>query len=143
MKKILTISTLACLLIACSGTKSTDPNWRPDLTHADFGSYPTNYPEIIKKWGKKFFDNPKSINYLSISSPREESLVTDSENQEAIYGYSVCANINGIKNEGYYKPFKKYWFFIRNGKVIEHRDIDFAYNKVIYREHKVNCDDKD
>jgi len=37
--------------------------------------------------------------------------------------------------------FKKYWFFIRNGKVIEQRDLEYGYNKVIYRDHKINCDE--
>ncbi|XKM14460.1 hypothetical protein RCS94_04605 [Orbaceae bacterium ac157xtp] len=139
MKKMAFICGLCCLVIGCSST--TDPNWRPDMTTANFGKYPTNYPEIIKNWGGNHFDNAKSINYLSLSTPREEYLVTDSEKQQAIYGYSVCANIAGIKSEGMFKPFKQYWFFIRNGKVIEQRDIEFSYNRVIYKEHKINCDD--
>lgn len=140
MKKIISITSFALFLAACSSTP-TDPNWRPDMNNANFGKYPTNYPELIKNWGDDNFDNPKTISYLSISSPREEYIVNDSEKQEATFGYSVCANIGGIKSEGYYKPFKKYWFFIRNGKVLEQRDLDYSYNKVIYRDHKVNCDD--
>ncbi|WP_392562002.1 hypothetical protein RHO12_00400 [Orbus sturtevantii] len=140
MKKYLSIASLVCLLAACSSTP-TDPNWRPDMVGANFGKYPTNYPELIKQWGSNHFDDAKAINYVSMSSPREEYLVEDSEKQQAIFGYSVCVNIGGVKSEGYYKPFKKYWFFIRNGKVIEQRDLEYGYNKVIYRDHKINCDD--
>ncbi|WP_392551644.1 hypothetical protein RHO13_02070 [Orbus wheelerorum] len=140
MKKALGIVSLVWLLAACSSTP-TDPNWRPDMTNANFGKYPTNYPELIKKWGDNHFDDAKAVSYVSMSSPREEYLVEDSEKQQAIFGYSVCANIGGVKSEGYYKPFKKYWFFIRNGKVVEQRDLEYGYNKVIYRDHKINCDE--
>lgn len=140
MKRMISVVGFTLFLAACSST-NTDPNWRPNMTDANFGNYPTNYPELIKNWGSDHFDNPKEINYLSITAPRQEYIVTDSENQKATFGYSVCANIGGVKSESYYKPFKKYWFFIRNGKVIEQRDLDSSYNKVIYKEHKVNCDD--
>ncbi|RKS87264.1 hypothetical protein DES39_0484 [Orbus hercynius] len=140
MKKMLSLTGLVLVLAACSSI-TTDPNWRPDMTNANFGKYPTNYPEIIKTWGDDHFDNPKAVSYVSMSSPREEYIVTDSEKQQANFGYSVCANIGGVKSDSYYKPFKKYWFFIRNGKVVEQRDLEYGYNKVIYRDHKINCDD--
>lgn len=142
MKKVILIISFAFLLVACSSQKPTDPNWRPDLTTANFGKYPTNYPVIIKKWGEKNFDNHNMISYLSMSNPREEYLVINPDDKDVIYGYSVCAIIGGIKNESYYKPFKKYWFFIRDGKIIDQRDLDAGYNTVIYRDHKINCDDK-
>ncbi|GAA5108675.1 hypothetical protein GCM10023211_11220 [Orbus sasakiae] len=140
MKKVLGIVSLAFIISACSSTPS-DPNWRPDMHNADFGKYPTHYPQLIKAWGDDHFDDSATISYLSMSSPREEYIVKDSEKQQAIFGYSICANIGGVKSEGYYKPFKKYWFFIRNGKVVEQRDLEYSYNKVIYRDHKINCDD--
>ncbi|QIQ21993.1 hypothetical protein [Zophobihabitans entericus] len=139
-KQILLISVATLLLSACS-TTPTDPNWRPDMTTANFGKYPTNYPEIVQKWGNNNLDNPKSVTYLAISSPRMEYIVTNSEKQEATFGYSVCADISGMKTTNYYKPISKHWFFIRDGKVIEQRNLDYGYNHVIYRDHKVNCDD--
>lgn len=140
MKKIIFTFGIALLAIACSSNKSIDPNWRPELTNANFGQYPINYPTIIKQWSKKHFNDSQTINLVSISNPHEEYLVTNVENQEVVYGYSVCAILSGIEYTDYYKPFSHYWFFIRDNKIIEQRDIDIAYNKVIYRDHKINCE---
>lgn len=140
MKKILIVSSLCLILAACSSTP-TDANWRPDMSSANFGKYPTNFAEIIKKWGKDNFDDAKSLTYLSMSSPREEYLMIDSTKKEVVYGYSVCANVSGAKSQGYYQPFQKQWYFIRDGKVIEQRDLQYGYNRVIYRDHTINCDD--
>lgn len=140
MKKQLIIIGFAAILAACS-SKPTDPNWRPDMTTANFGKYPTNFAEIIQKWGNKNFNDPEIVSYLTMSAPRQEYLVTDSEKQEATFGYSVCVDISGVKTTGYYKPIAKHWFFIRDNKVVEHRNLDYGYSRVLFRDHKINCDD--
>lgn len=141
MKKIIFLIGSILLLNACSSNEPTDPNWRPDISQANLGKYPTQYPDIIKTWGNKNFDQATTAHYLTISTPRAEYLVTNSEKQEAVFGYAVCANISGLKSSGSYKPFQKHWFFIRNNEVIEHRDLTYGYNWIIYKDHKISCED--
>lgn len=118
--------------------------WKRTLPapNADYGTYPTNYVELIKANFGVTLKDPESARYGTFSKPRKEHIITSIHTKEAIYGYSVCAPVNAKNSYGGYTGTHRYWFFIRNGKILRSQDIDSGgLNANIYVGRPVNCED--
>lgn len=126
--------------------------WRKTLPapNADYGSYPTNYEQLIKTSFANSLKDPDSARYGRFSKPRKEQII---RNNQAIYGYSVCAPVNAKNSYGGYTGTHTHWFFIRDGQIVRSQDMDgntasgvagnVSFGRMIYIGHFVNCEDGD
>ena len=98
--------------------------WKKTLPDdkADYGPYPTEYKLIINSYLRSILKDPDSAKISKISKPRKEHKIVNQFKKEAIYGYSSCVFLNAKNSYGGYVGEKPYWFFIRNGRVIDSSD---------------------
>jgi hypothetical protein len=118
--------------------------WKQTLPapNADYGSYPTNYENIIKANLASSLKDPDSARYGAFSKPRKEHIITNAPLKEANYGYSVCVPVNAKNSYGGYTGNHLFWFFIRNGNVIRSQDVDSSpLGRTIYIGKAINCQD--
>jgi hypothetical protein len=151
MKKLnLLLGAFAVSIMAgCTSIAAKETPIVPDMAHANFGPYPTDYEGLIKTWAELKLKDPESARYVQFSKPRKEWAVADSQ---PIYGWSVCATINAKNSYGGYSGAQVYWFFFRDGKIFRGRNIEedagipgvisIPGNRISVG-HDVNCDDGD
>jgi len=113
--------------------------WVKTLPPADanYGPYPTEYKQIVTKYLRGILKDPDSAKIAKISKPREEHKINSKYKKQAIYGYSSCALVNAKNSYGGYVGERPYWFFIKDGSVIEASDDMGA----IYIGRSKNCAD--
>lgn len=118
--------------------------WRKTLPaqNADYGSYPTNYEQLIRNHLSSSLKDPDSARYGKFSKPRKEHVI---QANEALYGYSVCIPVNAKNSYGGYTGNHTYWYFFRNGQIVRSQDIDSntGFGRMIYIGRSVNCADGD
>jgi hypothetical protein len=91
-------AVLIFLLSACAYTPTAK-----DLANADYGSYPDNYMQSLKNYGKGFLKDPPSARWNFNYLPREMWLKYWGGIR---YGYGVCTEINTRTNLGVYTGFR-------------------------------------
>jgi hypothetical protein len=88
MKNIFSKSSLLVLamlsLFGCAGLPT-----REEVATADFGSYPSNYEEIVKSYYSRVLKDPDAAKYQNITLP--EKFWYGNRFEGAKYGYKVCA----------------------------------------------------
>jgi len=129
--------SLAIVAGASHAKKSKEPAWVPPTEGMDYGEYPANYEAIIKAWYADNLKDPFSVVYKRISVPRQEHMITDAKNHVAVYGYSVCADVNAKNSYGAYTGAERKWFLIRNGRI----ERAGSFGNIIYIGRQTNCDD--
>lgn len=117
-----------------------EQGWRPDEVNADYGSYPSNYQQIIKAWYLENLKDPDSAKFNAFSKPRREHAITNQFNREAVFGYSVCATVNAKNSYGGYTGGQVRWFLIRNGSIVRTQATEGIYSN-IYIGRPINCAD--
>lgn len=146
MKYKLAIYILSMALFGCATElqrKDMEADaWTSTLpdANADYGSYPSDYQEIIKKYLTRNLKDPESARYSEYTKPRKEHAVENVNKKQAIYGYSVCVLINAKNSYGGYTGNHQYWFLIKNSQVIRSKDTNTdMFGEYIYRGHPINC----
>lgn len=114
MKKIILI-VISLILGAC-GTVT-----REQAATAYYGSYPTNYENIVKQHFEIQLIDPTSVIYRSMTTPRKwyfggHGLVP------AKFGYVVCVSMNAKNSFGGYTGLTSRSLLIRDGEVIAQDD---------------------
>ncbi|MBL0352152.1 MAG: hypothetical protein IPP03_05670 [Dechloromonas sp.] len=91
--------------------------WRKTLPapNANYGSYPTNYEQLIKAHLSNSLKDPESARYGRFSKPRKEHVI---KSDEAVYGYSVCVPVNAKNSYGGYTGNHTFWYFFRDGQIV-------------------------
>ncbi len=81
-----------------------------------YGSYPTNYKEIIMKWlGERLVDAASArIEWQSDPQPADLG-----KNGEHLYGYLVQFRVNARNQFGTYTGMQQHGALIKNGEVIK------------------------
>ena len=92
----------------------------PDTTR--FGSYPTNYKQIIMQWLNTQLIDPNSARIEWNGDPKPSDVGKDSE---AVSGYLVNFTVNARNQFGAYTGKQKHSVLIRNGEII--KSMGFAY----------------
>lgn len=109
---ITTCLLVIILIIGCRGPLSLK-----QLDKADYGTYPTNYKEIIKEYNSRILVDPYSARYRWLSEPYKghtyATLITP-----LTFGYLIEVGVNSRNRMGGYVGEKGYWFLIKNGRVI-------------------------
>lgn len=120
-----TIIVLAIFIII-SGCASLEAyRWRPIMEGADYGVYPNDYRDIVKKWYSLHLKDPSSVIFLKFSKPRKDYVITDSFKKEAIFGHSICATVNSKNSYGGFTGATDHWFLIRNGVLVSNLRGDY------------------
>jgi hypothetical protein len=141
MQRVLTITVFALgALTPLSQSPAADKPIAEtvDTANADYGTYPSNYEDLVKAWASSNLKDPESARFGKISRPRKEFVVKE---LKPLFGYSVCAGINAKNAYGGYVGEKIFWFFFRDGKIERAQSTEGFPGRMISRGHNINCDD--
>ena len=94
----------------------------PSADTARYGSYPTNYKEIIMQWLNKQLIDPDSARIEWNGNPKPTDV---GKGGEAVSGYLVNFTVNARNQFGAYTGKQKHSVLIRNGEII--KSMGFAY----------------
>ena len=119
MRQILTIMLFIFMLTGCAVGLQSGGGWQPAMEGAEFGAYPTDYPNIVKHWYVQHLKSPDSAKIVEISSPQQDFIVLDPLKEKAAFGYSVCAHVKARNTDGRYNAIQK--LLIRDGRVVEYQ----------------------
>lgn len=115
-------SALILMLVALlTGCASAPETWRPseaEINAADYGAYPQDHERIIKDWYLQNLKDPDSARFGRITRPLKEHAIGNQFKKQAVYGYSVCAEVNARNSFGGYTGMTTRWFLIRNGQIV-------------------------
>ena len=119
MQKLLSLFmaiALAMSTVGCNGPSSPTPE---QLVRADYGAYPTDYQDIIKRYMNDLLIDPYSARYEFLKGPTRSwhRILGDTK-----FGYAVCAGVNAKNRFGGYVGMKPYFFMLHNGVVVRHLD---------------------
>jgi hypothetical protein len=103
---------LAFTLSGCAGLPSQE-----EAARADYGSYPSSYESVVKKYFEYTLKDPDSVQYRGITSPKKWWLGNRIDG--AKYGYLVCATSNAKNSFGAYTGYSTDALLIRNDTVIQ------------------------
>jgi hypothetical protein len=125
---------------AMSQTSDAALDGAEGMATADFGPVPVTHEEQIKQWALSALKDPESARFGRFSKPRKEWMVAS---QKAVFGYSVCADINAKNSYGGYTGNQRYWFFFRDDKLLRSQNTSAGgmFAKKITYKHEVNCED--
>jgi hypothetical protein len=100
---------------------------KEEAANADYGSYPSDYEDIVSNWINETLFDPYSVRDLNVQSPQRYWLqASPIMGGSTTYGYLVQFSLNAKNRMGGYVGKKYYNMLIRNGiiqKVWEKGDI--------------------
>ena len=110
---LIALSVLAEAVAGCAGRAHTDVQ-KVAILHADFGTFPSNYNEIIMAYMGDHLKDSASAKYDPIPVPTKAFFEAFGH---VDYGYGVCVTYATKNLFGGYDDYKKTYFLIRNGKI--------------------------
>lgn len=110
MRKINSALAFAVLLLVGCATPT-----QQELATADYGSYPTDFEQIIKNHMQATLKDPESARYQFLNSPKSGW----NSFGGLKYGYVVCAYINAKNSYGGYVGNRISYFLLKNDRVID------------------------
>ena len=111
------------MFIAGCATRPTEQ----ELTNADYGSYPSDYEQLIRRHMQSVLKDPDSARYDFLNSPKSGWNVLGGKK----FGYVVCANINAKNSFGGYVGTRMSYFMMRDGRTIDASHGDGNYGDAI------------
>jgi hypothetical protein len=63
--------------------------------------------------------DPESARYSKFRPLAKDLKIVNAKTRNATLGYSTCVDINAKNSYGGYTGAKRYWFLIRDGKVVD------------------------
>ena len=121
MKPFLSLPLICALglgMTVVDSLKAQTPS--ADITR--YGSYPTNYKQIIMRWLNTQLIDPNSARIEWNGDPKPTDIGKDSE---AVSGYLVNFTVNARNQFGAYTGKQKHSVLIRNDEII--KSMGFAY----------------
>lgn len=112
MKSII-VTLVLVILVGCASLPTPQ-----EVAVADYGSYPSNYEKIVKKFYDNTLKDPDSAKYRNITTPKKYWL--GDRISGAKFGYLVCVTLNAINSFGAYIGYHADALLIRNGAVIQY-----------------------
>jgi hypothetical protein len=100
----------AALLSACALSPSHD-----ELSHADYGAYPTEFKQVIERYMTHVLKDPESARYEYLNMPMRGWRRTSGGSK---FGYVVCVNVNARNSYGGYTGSQPSYFMIHDDRVI-------------------------
>lgn len=112
------LSALALGMTIVGGSNGQTPSADAER----YGSYPTNYKQIVMQWLNKQLIDPDSARIEWSGDPKPTDL---GKGGEAVSGYLVNLTVNARNRFGVYTGKQKHSVLIRNGEVI--KSMGFGY----------------
>ena len=118
--RALLFSLFVAVLVGGCASRPT----QQEMSAADYGSYPTDYEQIIRSYMQRTLKDPESARYEFLNQP--QTAWTSMGGKK--YGYAVCAYINAKNSFGGYVGNRLSYFLIKNSQVIaaSHGDGEFG-----------------
>ena len=122
MQKSVLLLTLVMVLamFAAGCAKAPTPD---ELAKANYGSYPGDYQEVVKRYMNAILKDPSSARYDFYKGPsrawHRPSLLIGGDGSTK-FGYAVCVGVNAKNSFGGYTGMKPHYLMVRNGSVIAH-----------------------
>jgi len=118
-----TLSVLFFVIFLLSGcaldteTKSSDYDYPSgaEIASADFGSYPSDYKNVIESYMAQQLKDPYSAQYDCLNQP----IRAWNGWRGVEFGYAVCVNINAKNSFGAYTGSSPYYFMINNEQIVK------------------------
>lgn len=88
----------------------------PPAPNAVYGTYPSNYQEIINKWLESSLVDPKSVKIKWLGEPRPGELNVGQG--RIVSGFLVDFSVNARNMFGAYTGAQKHTALIRDGQVV-------------------------
>ena len=107
------VTMLFALLTSCASLPS-----QQEAAAADYGTYPSNYEQVVKGYYDNTLKDPGSAQYRDITLPKQFWL--GDRFTGAHYGYLVCATLNAKNSYGAYIGFQTDGLLIHNGIVVQY-----------------------
>lgn len=124
------IMAIVALLSGCSA-----PSKNVQLTESDYGPYPNNYEQIVKKYFGTRLSNPSSAQYQFSASPSKgytRKVPIDGGDIDKV-GWIVVVLVDSQDRRGGYGRWKKYTLLINNGRVTEEISPNMNFSEWWYR----------
>lgn len=118
MKKVFLISLTIFLLGQVGCVTSVKPPTQIEIASAEYGPYPANYPEIIKKLTVPFLKDPESATFSFEKSPEKGWAGGGVYRIPISFGWGIFCSINAKNSFGGYVGAKRYFFLIKNDNVV-------------------------
>ncbi len=140
MKTLFSLLLIVFVIAGCS-TKPREEQTSPESQawmrsihegNGDFGAYPQDYKKIIESYFQETLKDPYSARYSYFREPKKDAHLVDTKSRVALYGYSVCVNVNAKNSYGGYTGNKPYWLLIRNGEIIKTLEPTTADHRLDY-----------
>lgn len=118
-KSVLLLTLIMVLAVFATGcAKAPTPE---ELAKANYGTYPGDYQEVIKRHMNLVLKDPASAQYNFYKGPSQawyspSPLVGGDGSTK--FGYAVCVGVNAKNSFGGYTGMKPSYFLVRNGSVI-------------------------
>ena len=128
MRKILFLflaSALAMSTVGCGGSSVPTPQ---QLMTANYGTYPTEYRDIIKRYMHGLLIDPYSAQYEFLKGPAQ-AWHNPWPIGDTIFGYAVCAGINSKNRFGGYVGMKPFFFMLHDGAVVHIENSEYVVGK--------------
>jgi hypothetical protein len=109
------------LLVGASFVRNLSAEIKPADTER-YGTYPTNYKEIVLKWLETQLIDAESARIEWNGEPKPASLGTQ---DKPLYGYLVNFKVNARNRFGTYTGMQSHGVLIRNGEVV--KGLGFGY----------------
>ncbi|MBH5328842.1 hypothetical protein H9Q10_04070 [Eikenella sp. S3360] len=123
MKKTAFAALFGSLLLAgCLSVPQPTVLHMSELRNKDFGRYPGNYQQIIRRHLAQNLIDPESARIGSFTPPRkylriDETRLTASGLDFRAY-YAACVRVNSKNRYGGYTGWQEHVYFIRNGEIM-------------------------
>ncbi len=118
--RALILSLFVVLIVGGCASRPT----QQEMAAADYGSYPSDYEQVIRNYMQRILKDPESARYEFLNQPQKAWTSMGGKK----YGYAVCTYINSKNSFGGYVGNRLNYFLIKNGQVIaaSHGDGDFG-----------------
>lgn len=105
------------------------------IESADYGEYPTNYEELVKKHITNLLIDPTSPIFSDWKEPKKGWYQERYGQKKLYYGYKVCFFVNSKNRMGGYAGKSQYLVIINNNQIV----FDSIKGLLYSREVKEEC----
>ena len=118
MKKLFTVFFVS-LFTACASTAPEaslpTPPTKEEILAADYGAFPTNYQEVIKKYVSTNLKDPESARYEFLTQPSRGYLLIHGRK----FGWTACVSVNAKNSYGGYSGSDRGLLLLQGDKVVD------------------------
>jgi hypothetical protein len=115
--QLILLVTVSAYLTGCAAMIAPSA---AQLAVADYGTYPTNYEDIVKTYLHNTLLDPNSVQDLNVDTPTQYYIQEPPiMGGHTLYGYMVSYSLNAKNSFGGYVGVQKHFILIRDGQIIK------------------------